>query len=567
MRFSFVLDLVVVTLIWTACAGGSSATSSSTPPTAGTLSASFTLAPASPTVSQVVQFTDTSTGSPTAWSWNFGDGATSTLQHPTHVYAASGSVTVTLVATNARGSGTAISAVTVGASQSKTALGIVLGRPTDNSVTASVRADAGMEVVLEFGTASGAYTSQSQSAVGISSGPVVVLLSGLQADTQYYYRPRYRAQTDTTSRVDPERTFHTKRPSGASFTFVIQADPHMDGNSSSAVYSQTLLNALADRPDFMIDLGDTSMAEKCSIDGTNLCAAAGPATPASVSARYSMMRSYFDAACHSIPLFMVLGNHDGEAGWVGDPGANTLDTWAVTARKLLFVNPEPDVFYSGNSVASAGIGLRQNYYAFEWGSVLIVVLDPYTYTTPKPGTNGWGWTLGATQYQWLARTLAGSRARFKLVFSHHLLGGNGTDARGGAAFAQFFEWGGRNLDGTWGFDKQRPGWSAPIHQLFVDNKVTAWFHGHDHLYAQEQVDGIVYQEVPQPSLARYDTADPGAGYGYLGTVGSNIFPSSGHLRLSVTASDIRVEYVRSVAPSDETATRKNGTVIASYTIR
>ena len=45
----------------------------------------------------------------------------------------------------------------------------------------------------------------------------------------------------------------------------------------------------------------------------------------------------------------------------------------------------------------------------------------------------------------------------------------------------------------------RPGWPAPIHQLLVQHRVSAVFHGHDHLYVNQQLDGIVYQEVPQPS--------------------------------------------------------------------
>ncbi len=196
-----------------------------------------------------------------------------------------------------------------------------------------------------------------------------------------------------------------------------------------------------------------------------------------------------------------------------------------------------------------------------------MVLDPYTYTAKKPGADGWGWTLGAGQYQWFARTLAASRARFKFVFSHHMVGGNGSETRGGAAFASLFEWGGRNLDGTWGFDRQRPGWAAPIHQLLVDNKVSAWFHGHDHLYAREELDGVIYQEVPQPSLGRYDTPNPGGDYGYVGTVGETIFASSGHLRVMVGSTETRVDYVRSVAPADETASRKNASVVTSYVIR
>ena len=73
--------------------------------------------------------------------------------------------------------------------------------------------------------------------------------------------------------------------------------------------------------------------------------------------------------------------------------------------------------------------------------------------------------------------------------------------------------------------------------------------------------------MPQPSLARYDTRNPGAGYGYQGTDGVNLFPSSGHLRVTVGTTDVRVEYVRSVAPADDTLARRNGTVVTRYVIR
>ena len=47
-------------------------------------------------------FTDTSTGDPTAWTWDFGDGTTSEAQSPTHTYAP-GDYTVTLTAANEGG--------------------------------------------------------------------------------------------------------------------------------------------------------------------------------------------------------------------------------------------------------------------------------------------------------------------------------------------------------------------------------------------------------------------------------------------------------------------------------
>ncbi|HSE71576.1 MAG TPA: phytase [Nocardioidaceae bacterium] len=68
--------------------------------------ASFTASPTSGTAPLTVSFTDTSTGAPTSWSWDFGDGGTSTQQNPTHVYDDPGTYTVTLTATNGQGSDT-----------------------------------------------------------------------------------------------------------------------------------------------------------------------------------------------------------------------------------------------------------------------------------------------------------------------------------------------------------------------------------------------------------------------------------------------------------------------------
>ena len=45
-----------------------------------------------------VRFQDLSTGSPTAWHWNFGDGTTSVEQNPTHIYTSNGAYTVSLSA-------------------------------------------------------------------------------------------------------------------------------------------------------------------------------------------------------------------------------------------------------------------------------------------------------------------------------------------------------------------------------------------------------------------------------------------------------------------------------------
>lgn len=53
----------------------------------------------------IVDFTDTSTGSPNGWAWTFGDGGNSVFQSPTHRYASAGTRTACLTASNSGGAG------------------------------------------------------------------------------------------------------------------------------------------------------------------------------------------------------------------------------------------------------------------------------------------------------------------------------------------------------------------------------------------------------------------------------------------------------------------------------
>lgn len=73
----------------------------SPPPTAA-----FTAAPRSGSVPLAVQFSDQSTGSPTAWSWSFGDGWSSSQRNPSHLYLSPGAYTVSLTVSNISGSDT-----------------------------------------------------------------------------------------------------------------------------------------------------------------------------------------------------------------------------------------------------------------------------------------------------------------------------------------------------------------------------------------------------------------------------------------------------------------------------
>jgi hypothetical protein len=65
------------------------------------------------TAGHSVVFVDESSNAPTSWLWNFGDNTTSTEQNPAHVYLSKGFYTVTLTTTNAQGSDTTKTIVSV----------------------------------------------------------------------------------------------------------------------------------------------------------------------------------------------------------------------------------------------------------------------------------------------------------------------------------------------------------------------------------------------------------------------------------------------------------------------
>ena len=65
------------------------------------LSADFSASPTSDIAPMTVSFADLSKGSPTEWSWDFGDGTTSPDQNPDHIYTQTGLYTVTLTVWNA----------------------------------------------------------------------------------------------------------------------------------------------------------------------------------------------------------------------------------------------------------------------------------------------------------------------------------------------------------------------------------------------------------------------------------------------------------------------------------
>lgn len=436
-------------------------------------------------------------------------------------------------------------------------LDVVLAEPTSTSIRVTFGSSRACEALVEYARA-GDERRVRTPVVELAPGRVVPIdVGGLEPDAEYRYRVVTRVAGEP-ERTGDERAFHTRRAAGSAFTFTITADSHLDSNVEPDVFVRTLDNVRADQPDFHVDLGDTFMTDKRR-DFHD------------AAAQYDAQRWYFGRIGAQAPLFLALGNHDGEAGYAAGPGS--IGAWSYELRTQRFPPPRIGDTYSGRTSFEQGRGA--NWFAFTWGDALLVVLDPFWPTTErvrgsdaKEGfTDGsWARTLGREQYDWLASTLATTRARHRFVFTHHLVGGRGREARGGAESAPYFEWGGKNADGSDGFAKQRPGWPMPIHALLVKYGVEAVFHGHDHLFVHGELDGIVYQCVPQPGNPLGGTRSA-AEYGY---VGGTILGSPGHLRVRVTPDAATIEFVR--AALEEASGRGgerelNGSVVHAYTLR
>lgn len=431
---------------------------------------------------------------------------------------------------------------------------IILGRPTDTSITASVMFDRPVQYYLEYGKQSGSYTSTSNIYISATNTPDEIDIRNLTANTKYYYRMQYRLPGASTYTATPEYFFQTQRAPGSTFTFTIEADEHLyDKKGVDNMYRITLANQAADKPDFMLSLGDIFGDDHYPFTITS----------GELDTLHRNYRPFLGAICHSIPFYVALGNHEGEMDYyLLNNAPNNLAIWGTKWRKFYYPNPFPNTFYSGNTDNEPyGIGQPENYYAWTWGDALFVVLDPYRDqcdTSAKP--KNWDWTLGFAQYTWLKNTLESSTAKYKFVFAHHIR----AQGRGGITNAKLFEWGGYEQNGTsYTFPSKRPGWAKPIHKLFVDNKVNIFFQGHDHVFAHEMLDSVTYQAVPMAADSTYEIGKLANADAYT----ADTLDGTGHIRVTVSPDCVKVDYIRAYLPADTlSGLHHNGEVAFSYTV-
>lgn len=411
----------------------------------------------------------------------------------------------------------------------------ITGRPTDKSIAINILPAVDMQIIIAYGTNSGSYTAQTAPVNLVANTPREIELTNLTPDSPYYYKiiPVQAGGTEiSNSTPGLEHTFHTQRAPGSAFTFDIQGDSHPErakNQFDANLYTRTLTGAASDQPDFYMAIGDDF-----SVDTLKTVNAG------TVAAQYVNQREWLGLV--GAPVFLINGNHEQASLANLNGSADNVAVWAQTARNAYYPQPAPDAFYSGDTKAVEFIGQLRDYYAFTWGDALFVAIDPYWHSPQtvdnqfgagqgqKEKRDLWNVTLGEDQYQWFKRSLETSSAKYKFVFTHHVLG----TGRGGIELAKGFEWGdAANLTA------HRPGWDKTIHQLMVENGVTIFFQGHDHIFAKQELDGVIYQSLPEPANPFYSWENADS------YKTGEKFPNSGRVRVNVAPEGVTVDYVRS----------------------
>ncbi len=423
------------------------------------------------------------------------------------------------------------------------------------------------------------YTAPSIIATGDQSGTWKnVSVPGLSANTRYYYRAQFSDDGSTYPIEGEIRTVSTQPAATSPVMITFGADRHWiikRAKRASSSHLQAALdvdqlvcaNIAAERDkngnpaSLHISPGDSAMyAVANQIIYALKTDGSGDSDPGADSMTVKTatdcneiiraMRINSDFPHHSLPYMEARSNH-WPAHWFhynANEGSNPdVAAWANAAMQ------------NGLGIPAGALGIyrgAETYGAFNWGPLLVCMVDPYldsypTVTTPAPTTMDSldDWVLSDTQRDFSFHATTGELAittkPWVVIVCHHLIGGRGA---GGAI--EFYGRGGINYvkeAGTY--------WADTVHPALVSLKaansnikgiIVAM--GHDHVHQFAALDGINYCHLAVPGDAPggaegsvYGTGFSGSGTGnYLG----NRMPNAGHYRLDADPANFVLSYTR-----------------------
>lgn len=462
---------------------------------------------------------------------------------------------------------------------------------------------------------------------GASRGQVVsASIDSLRPDEIVYYRTRLIR--GGTALVGPIRQFQTQAGPESPFAFIVTSDSHyLDALRESyagetrrcELIARMHNNILQERdalnrlPAFRIDCGDhlhakynqqiilPGVPQNFPIDEFGMPIGDGlePFATSQLDAdRLAFLTRLGDASMHSLPTFVVRGNHEGSHHWhyaENNGGVSDTARYVDNAIAQYYGSPNNTGIHAGPADHDAAAGL---YFSFRWGPARFCVFNTYRATrygaalppilpfAPANFTSGGApgthlHTLGADQWQYFFNEQSGiipkTSAPFIFCFMHNLLGGKRVGPN------RSYGWGLKDYcsESVAGNDcaEHDAGnqWSNPygyqgtltqlgFHRALVRygverGKSVVVFLGHGHFYCTWVLDGVRYVQVPRPAgekdtpyddghfpMIAYDDPDP---EGARRSNAGHIFCSVAPARVKCVYRSAYIDFGRDVAaPSD-----------------
>lgn len=458
----------------------------------------------------------------------------------------------------------------------------MLCRPTPGSMTVNVIPHVPTELYVEWGASPGPLSGTTATVTADPDSPAEITLPGLAPDTRYDYRLRFRPAGGTTWDTGDTHTFLTLPVRGSEARLCVTSDIHVT-NQKALGYNTMMAqldSTLAYMPTYeadgwhaWIDLGDLVVvrATRIAMDLEE------------TEQRYRDAREYVDQVAHSVPFLFVRGNHEEVNGWDADGTTGNTAIWSGSMLLKWFSPPLPDGFYAGNEAAYPNLGEPGNYWACTIGDLRIRSLDPFLFSTRRPhnshgetggSLDGWDWTLGTEQYEWLYDDMVAHPTPYRMVLLHHLtscyIGPGEYYGRGGIEVVKWsvagrptFEWGGQDSGGVDVLAARRPGWThGAIHDMLVSLGNQVVLKGHEHFHARQELDGMVYLTLAKPDDTGEQTGNLwGWRYFSFYPAGLTHFePNSGFLAITADPVSATCAYVQTYPTSGK------GNVLDSFTL-
>jgi len=259
------------------------------------------------------------------------------------------------------------------------------------------------------------------------------------------------------------------------------------------------------------------------------------------------MRKLYSALSPSVPIFIVLGNHDGEEQW------NAAAAYATYWRKKYFALPEQSTYAEGGHPEG-------KYYSFSWGAdknnrggILFVVLNTTAFTGPSYPAKLEQWSLGEEQRLWLEKTLNQAEKDWIFLCSHHVLGGwpaGPEETQRDIVYGR----------GPLFVPEDYKDYADPekIEQVWItkkalENGARAFVYGHDHIFASRRI-GYGMNNLDLTALCVGSTKYVGEKswwggalwkkhYGQFNRVPPDFWGPSGITRATILNKEVRFDYI------------------------